>query len=380
MESLYECLGVSRDASPADIKKAWHKKALTEHPDKGGDTEAFQKLQRAYNILSDPEKRATYDATGHCDDGPDSGPGHGSGPGCIDISQIFSMFGNGIGVPGGIPFPMFGGGGGRGESAKSPRGPNKIHEIGVSLHDLYHGASFPLRIKRDILCVGCKGKGGSKYETCAACGGRGMRMKQMQMGPMLAMTTEPCGLCNQTGQRVTNKCDDCAGRCVSESMTALEVVIEPGMQEGDRIVFPGKCSESPAFETPGDILLIIRPASTDSDEWIRRGEELGYEIHLSLAESLLGWERHIDNHPSGKPLHIVWSNGMVREGEVLRIPTWGMPKRGEAEKKGDLRLICRIKGDQGAWSEEQRCALKSVWPDWKEPVLMDYSISPQTSS
>jgi DnaJ family protein A protein 2 len=165
----------------------------------------------------------------------------------------------------------------------------------------------------------------------------------------------------------------------------LDVVIEPGMQEGDRIVFPGQCSESPDFETPGDVILVVRSASTDTAAWERRGADLIVKVELTLAESLLGWSRSLSGHPSGLSVPLVWRGGVVRDGEVLRVPGWGMPRRSAASavgEKGELRLLCRVAvvdmaNGQGAWSEEQQRALKSVWPDWVEPVEEEGSVKPE---
>jgi DnaJ-class molecular chaperone len=129
------------------------------------------------------------------------------------------------------------------------------------------------------------------------------------------------------------------------------------------------------YEAPGDVILVIRAATTDSEKWLRRGPELAMEVTLDLAESMLGWERHIEDHPSGRHLHIIWADGVIRDGEVLRIPGWGMPVRGTGNH-GDLRIICRVSAVQGTWSEEQLRALKSVWPDWVQPAAVEGAATP----
>ena len=234
-------------------------------------------------------------------------------------------------------------------------------------------------MKRDVLCHDCGGKGGTRMEACTPCGGKGFRVRGQQMGPIMAMTQEPCATCAHTGQRITEECGICKGKRVIESESFLDVVIEPGMKEGDRLTFAAQCSESPQFETPGDVILVIRSATTDGGQWIRNGADLTCEVHLTLAEALLGWGRQIEVHPSGRPLHVVWKNGVVQEGEVLRITGWGMPIRG-GSGLGDLRLVCRVQTDQCAWSEEQQRALMSVWPSWIEPVIKEDSVVPSRPS
>ena len=360
---LYAELGVERGATPDEIKRAYRRESLKRHPDRGGNTEDFQRLQIAHEILSDPARRAEYDATGQI---PGAAEGPGGGGGMPDLSSIFgSIFGGGIPMP---PPGFFAGGGG--PQARAARGPNKIHEIGLSLPDLYVGKKFKMRMKRDTLCSDCEGKGGKRVEPCKACRGAGMRMRAQQMGPMMAMVQEPCGDCAQTGQKVLEACGGCKGRRVVERTSDLDVTVEPGMQDGDRIVFPGQCSESPMFDAPGDVVLVVRTAVAEGGMWQRRGPDLVAEIQLTVAESLLGWSRELGEHPSGRPLRLAWRDGVLRDGEVLRVPGWGMPIRGGgAATHGELKLVCRVATlDQGAWTEEQVAALRRVWPEWTEPM------------
>lgn len=375
-EDLYALLGVARDATEEEIKRAYKKAALVAHPDRPtGSKERFQAVNAAYTVLSDSAKRAEYDATGRVPmDGGDGGGGGGGGP---DISEILgSLFGRGFGTPDGIPIPIFGGmggGGGGPVSMKMPRGPNKLHEIGVTLADLWAGKTFTLNMKREVLCGDCAGAGGSRMEACGACAGRGFRMRRQQMGPMIIASQEPCAECRGSGQKAADRCGGCEGRRVVGRDSVLDVRIEPGMQEGDRLVFPGQCSESPDFETPGDVVLVLRPAAGADDGWIRRGADLMVEVRLGIAEALLGWERRLEGHPSGKPVEIVWTEGVIRDGEVLRVPGWGMPIRGsnDGARFGDLRLVCRVERMEGSWSEEQRRALQSVWPGWRAPTPVE---------
>ena len=242
--TLYKELGVEKGASAEDIKKAYKKEALARHPDRGGDKAEFQRLQAAYDILSNPEKRAYYDSTGQV---PGEENGHQGMP---DISSMFgSMFGQGHGGPFGS---MFGGQGGpfgfnpfgSQGAVRAEKGPNKLHDIGVSLANLYTGKAFTLNMKRDVVCHGCSGSGGSRMDLCNACNGKGVRIRAVQMGPITTMTHEQCGACDHTGKRIAEECKICRGRKLLENELNLEVVIEPGMQEGDRIVFAEKCSES----------------------------------------------------------------------------------------------------------------------------------------
>jgi DnaJ family protein A protein 2 len=147
------------------------------------------------------------------------------------------------------------------------------------------------------------------------------------------------------------------------------------MSAGDRIVCVGMCSDSPQFRQPGDLILVLQNAGDAAEIWGRKETTLNREVTISLAEALLGWERRFDDHPSGKPLHIVWSGGSLAHDEILRIPGWGMPHR-KGEEKGDLRIRCKIQNEPCTWSEEQLRALREVWPGWVAPVGGDDTQTP----
>ena len=356
-QTLYEILGLaSRTASPDDIKKAYRKAALQHHPDRGGDKETFQAIQKSYDILSDPKKREIYDVTGSTEDVG----GGSSGGGMPDFATMASMFfGFGGGGGGGVGGPHR-----KNRRPRAAKGPNKIHEIGVSLTDLYHGKKFTLNMKRDIFCSDCDGAGGEQVD-CAVCKGTGLQQRHQQMGPFgMAMVMGPCQGCSGEGQTVTTTCSACKGRKLVERETALDVVIEPGMSDGDRIEFAGQCSESPAFGTPGDVVLVIRMLD-DTNGWTRIGSDLTHEVTLTLAESLLGFERVLSVHPKNDQITILWTGGPVRDMETLRIPARGMPDRLTGEM-GDLLILCKVERTESL-TEEQRRIGKSMWPDWKEP-------------
>lgn len=363
MPNLYELLGVAKDASEDDIKKAWRRKALSDHPDKGGDKEKFQEAQNAYRVLSDEKLRRIYDQTGQVPNDDGSVEGHGPQGGGPDMSHIFGqMFG------GGFPFPGFPGmGGPPPPGQKAPRGPNKHHEIGLSLKDFYKGRTINIRMTRDVLCETCGGKGGKQPMSCGACGGRGVRIQQMQMGPMITVNQMPCGVCEQTGQVCAEKCGRCGGKRTTQADLSIEARIDPGMHEGERIVFPRQCSESPQYEEPGDFVLILRYSNSDNTGWNRDGNNLRRDVEISLGEALLGFERRFSDHPSESEVCVAWAGGPLFEGEVLRMKGLGMPVRGSTER-GDALITVRIRREQRTWSEEEASSLKKVWPDVRAVV------------
>lgn len=384
--TLYDLLGVCRESSAEDIRAAFKAKALIHHPDRGGDAEMFKQVKSAYDVLVDPKARSLYDQTGrvptNTEDGHDGFP-----------PDIASMFGPG--GPGGMFGNMFGSmfGSPPSQDAKPFCGPDKTHDIGVTLSDLYHGKTLTVNMKRDILCTVCKGKGGLSFKTCSDCNGAGMRMRVQMMGPFKTLSQESCMACHQTGQQVRDKCATCKGRCVVECENSIQVEIQPGMREGEHIVFPRQCSESPVFEHPGDLHLVLRHADSDSSkgavetvEWVRQKEaDLACEITLTLAEALLGFSRTFGGdkvdcqkpaHPSGRELQLVWTNGPLYDRDQLCLPGWGMPRlrkstgtsTGTDIAYGDLYVSCRIGSVVQTLTEAQREALRIVWPEWVPPA------------
>lgn len=235
---------------------------------------------------------------------------------------------------------------------KAPRGPNKLHDIGLTLQDLYNGKTFTLHFKRDVLCKPCDGKGGDR-SPCNACGGRGIRLMQQQMGPFVTMTQSPCGSCQQTGSIVTTPCTTCKGKRLVDEEVALEAQVKPGMKEGDRIVFAGKCSESPQFAEPGDVILVIRESGSSS--FRRESDTLTCDIEISLAESLLGFTRNLEGHPSGSTVTVT-SDAVRRHGDTIVVEGKGMPITSGGF--GSLILKCNV--TPCILTEEQKALLRPV--------------------
>jgi DnaJ-class molecular chaperone len=336
--SLYDTLGISKGADADEVKKAYRKLAMKHHPDKGGDAEAFKRIQKAYEILSDDQRRAVYDATGS-EDGEGGGPG---GPGGMPFP-----FPGGMG--GGIPFDlgglfgMFGGGGPGprpgGPKRKLAKGPVKIQEIPLSLWDFYHGKVLKLKIDRQKFCDGCKGEGAVGWSPCGGCGGSGMRQQMVMMGPMQAMMNTPCGECRGEGKKATSQCWDCKGSKFKTEEKILTVRVEPGMLPGESVVFPRECSDQEEYLEPGDLHIVVVQA--DEDKGLTRVSTMGetatdlqVSASVSLEASLLGTQVTIQGHP-GHPQGLVVEIPVgVFNGERIRIVGEGMPKRGGT--RGDL--------------------------------------------
>jgi len=177
-------------------------------------------------------------------------------------------------------------------------------------------------------------------------------MQQQQMGPMMIMSQRPCPSCQQTGTVVKDACSLCKGKKVGEEETSLEAHIKPGTKDGDRIVFPEKCSESPQYDKPGDVILVVHEVA---DPMYQRSENaLTCDIELSLAESLLGFERTLA-HPSGT---VEIQSGIVRHTDVLTIEGKGMPL---IDGSGFGPLLVRCLVTSATLTEAQKEKMKEVF-------------------
>ncbi|VAI22916.1 unnamed protein product [Triticum turgidum subsp. durum] len=295
----YEILGVPKDASQDDLKKAYRKAAIKNHPDKGGDPEKFKELAQAYEVLSDPEKREIYDQYG--EDALKEGMGGG---GMHDPFDIFQSFFGG----GGNPF----GGGGSSRGRRQRRGEDVVHPLKVSLEELYNGTSKKLSLARNVLCSKCNGKGSKSGASmkCAGCQGAGYKVQIRQLGPgMIQQMQQPCNECRGSGETISDKdrCGQCKGEKVVHEKKVLEVVVEKGMQHGQKITFPGEADEAPDTVT-GDIIFVLQ--QKEHPKFKRKGDDLFYEHTLTLTEALCGFQ-YVLAHLDGRQLLIKSNPGEV---------------------------------------------------------------------
>ena len=327
--SLYDRLGVQRNAGVDDIKKAYRNLAREHHPDKGGDPEKFKEIQEAHEILSDERRRQVYDATGSTNEqtqGPPSG---------FPFSDIFSMFGmGGMGAP-------------HQQNQRSGKGPSNLVNIPLKLENFYRGVEVAMNFKQEKKCRDCA----SSYSTCGVCGGMGVRMMAQRMGPMMMQTQVHCGPCGGKGQSGSSEgCSGCGGKRMIVRERSLTVNVRPGMQVGERIVFEGECSETIDSDTPGDIVAQLQLQGSGF-EW--RGDDLLCSRTISYAESILGFERVLDDHPSGGNPVYRWEGGPIIGGTVLTIVGGGMPNKSGGF--GDLKLRVEItptRVDLTPWDHE----------------------------
>eukprot|EP00850_Spirogloea_muscicola_P009069 SM000050S16994 [mRNA] locus=s50:342576:344951:+ [translate_table: standard] len=352
---FYDVLGVPKNATTDDLKKAYRKAAIKNHPDKGGDPEKFKELSQAYEVLSDAEKREIYDQYG--EDALKEGMGGGGGMhNPFDIFESF--FGSG---GGGHPF---GGGGGSGRR-RQRRGEDVVHALKVTLEDLYNGTSKKLSLSRNVICTKCKGKGSKTGASgrCAGCQGSGMKVSIRQLGPsMIQQMQHVCPECKGSGETISekDKCTACKGNKVVQEKKLLEVHVEKGMLNGQKITFPNEADEAPDTVT-GDIVFVLQ--QKEHPIFKRKADDLFVEHTLSLTEALCGFHfplTHLDN----RQLLIKTNPGeIIKPGQFKAINDEGMPQYQRPFMKGRLYIHFSVDfPESGSLSLEQTKLLESVLP------------------
>ena len=328
-KNYYEILGVSSSADAAEIRKQYKKLCLTHHPDKGGSEEAFQSVQKAYEVLSDERKKSIYDQTGADPDEQMSG----QGPVEMDLGNMFAnMFGGGGFNPfSGQPMPR----------QKRNKPTPKMHEISVSLYDFYHGKQLKVQFERSRFCTGCKGNGSKTTVKCNDCQGRGMVENIMMMGPgMHAISRGPCMPCKGLGKVASGTCDTCKGKKFFNQEKVLDIHIEPGMKPGDTVVFPCVCSDSLDYEEAGDVHIIFQEAD-ETYNLKRDKDDLHTVVSISLKESLLGTSFVIMNHPKYKEGYTVVIPAGTQHMETVVVVGEGMAKR-NSKHFGNLCILTKV--------------------------------------
>ncbi|KAI8320368.1 DNAJ domain-containing protein Mas5 [Martensiomyces pterosporus] len=349
---LYDTLGVSPNATDSEIKKAYRKLALMYHPDKNPNAgDKFKEVSHAYEILSDDQKRQMYDQFGEAGLNGDAG-GMGGG---INPEDLFSQF---FGGGGG----MFGGGGRRGPSGPR-RGRDMAHALKVSLEDLYKGKTSKLQVTKNIICATCDGKGGKDgaVQECRKCHGQGIEVVIRQMGPMVQQIQQQCRQCGGAGEEIDerNKCKKCNGRKVISERKQLEVHIEKGMKEGQKIAFKGEADQAPGV-IPGDIVIIVD--EKEHPRFKRRGDDLYYEAEIDLITALAGGNVHVQ-HLDDRVLNVTILPGeVIKPGEVKAVEGEGMPSY-RHHNMGNLYIKFNIRFPESNWtSEEQIKQLEAILP------------------
>lgn len=345
----YEVLGVSKNATAEEIKKAYRQKAIQFHPDKNpGDKaseEKFKEAAEAYEILSSPEKKQRYDQFGHAGMGNQGGF---SGQ-HMTMEDIFSSFGDIFGGGGFSGFGGFGGGGSRGQRVN--RGSNLRIKVTLNLSEVANGCEKKLKVKKYISCDSCHGsgaKGGSGHTTCSTCRGSGQvtRISNSIFGQIQQSST--CPTCSGEGKIITQKCEKCYGEGLIQGEEVVTVKIPAGVGEGMQLSVGGKGNAARRGGVPGDLLVLI--AEEEHPELIRDENDLIYNLFLSFPDLALGLTAEIPTIDGKVKVKI---EAGTQPEKILRLRGKGIPDV-NGYGKGDLLVKIHAWVPQKLSSEERK--------------------------
>lgn len=323
----YKILGVGKNASDAEIKKAYRKLARQYHPDRNpGDKQAeerFKQISQANDVLSDPDKRKAYDRGG--------GLGGFGMPGGFDPSSFGGGFTD-------ILSNLFGGGGGgaggRGANARTGRAPEARGadletEVALTFDESVHGAQVPLAVSTSQPCPTCHGTGakpGTSPKVCPACSGRGIESQSQGIFSI----SQPCSRCGGSGTVIDDPCPTCSGSGARRSVRRLRVNVPAGVRDGSRVKLAGKGEPGLRGAPPGDLFVITRVSDSPVFKWT--GENVEVEVPLTIPEAIRGAVIEVPTLNGSKRLRVAPG---TRHGTVQRLRGEGPPRLG-AKGNGDL--------------------------------------------
>jgi len=348
MSDYYAVLGVPRDADESALKKAYRKMAMQYHPDRnGGDPEAearFKEIAEAYEVLTDPERRAVYDRYGEA--GLKRGAGGGQGFHHFDLSEALNIFMRDFGGFAGFE-EMFGGGRGGAPTAADRRGNDLRASVQLAIADVAQGAKRTLTYKVLVPCEDCGGRGarkGTRPVSCDSCGGAGhvRRSQRSVFGQFVSVGV--CPTCHGEGSIVKEPCEICRGDGRTRTDRTVSVDVPPGVSAENYITLRGQGHAGPRGGAAGDLVVTLE--IEDDPRFLRHGDDLIHDIPLSFSQAALGDEVLVPT-PWGD--ETVTVDPGTQAGTILRLKGRGLPHLGSG-KKGDLHL--RI----GIWTPEQLSA------------------------
>lgn len=331
----YETLGVPRSASEADLKKAYRKLALENHPDRNPDDpaaeERFKAIGEAYAVLSDPEKRAQYDRFGFVG-GPGAEGGHGGFSADFGdlggFTDLFdSLFGDAFGA---------GGGGRRRRAGRSQRGADLRYNLELPLSDVLTGASRALKLPKMRPCGTCTGSGlrpGHSAAVCGRCQGTG----QMVFTQGFFRVNRPCDECAGTGEIVRDPCVDCRGAGRTEGQQTLEVTLPAGVDDGSRLRLSGEGEAGIAGGPPGDLYVVLSIEPHPLFE--RDGKDLHCDVPLSFVQATLGDQIEVPTLEGKVTMRVPEG---TQSGKLLRLRGKGLPP---LQPRAEPSQLERMRGD-----------------------------------
>ena len=330
----YEVLGVDRNASANDIKKAYRKLAIQYHPDKNPDNkeaeEKFKEAAEAYSVLSDPDKKARYDQFGFEGVNGAGGAGGFGGAG-MDINDIFSMFGDIFGGRGGFGGGFGGFGGGSAGPAKH-RGSDQRVKVRLTLQEIANGVTKKFKLKKYVPCTHCNGSGAENgaVETCPECKGTGRVLRTQQSFFGMMRSEVACPRCNGQGKVIKTKCQHCNGDGIVMGEEIVEVNIPAGVYEGMQLSMRGKGNAGKFNGIPGDLLILVEEEKHPT--LVRDENDLIYSLLLDIPTAALGGFAEIPTIDGKAKVTI---DPGTQPGKVLRLRGKGLPTL-NGYGKGDI--------------------------------------------
>ncbi len=314
----YEILGVAKNASEDEIKKAYRKLAIKYHPDKNPDDkqaeDKFKEAAEAYEVLSSAEKRQRYDQFGHAGVGGSASGGFGGG---MNMDDIFSQFGDIFGGAFGGSF----GGSSRGGRRVS-RGTNLRVKVKLSLKDIANGVEKKIKVNKHVACKTCHGSGAKngQYETCRTCHGSGVitRVQQTILGAMQTQST--CSACHGEGKIIKDKCNTCHGDGIVREEEVITINIPAGVTEGMQLSMSGKGNAAPRGGINGDLLIVIE--EEEHPLLKREGSHIIYQLYISFPDAALGTSVEVPTIDAKAKIKI---DPGTQSGKVLRLKGKGLP-------------------------------------------------------
>ena len=343
MRDLYEVLGVSRDASGEEIKKAYRKKAMKYHPDRNpGDKNAeekFKEAANAYDVLSDDARRRQYNQFGHTSNGTRQ-------PNYTDINDIFGAFGDiftgARGGGGSIFGDIFGGATtGRRERIQGVPGGDIRVRLRVTLNDIANGVTKPVTIRRQVECEACNGSGakdGSQsMQRCGTCNGSGetRHISRTMLGQVVSV--QPCRQCGGEGQIIKDACKECYGEGRVEARRTVDVKVPLGVSEGEYINLRGQGDAGKRGGPPGSLQVLFKEVSDENFE--RDGADLYHDLYISFPDAALGTEVAIPTLEGTTSLTI---KPGTQPGQMIRVYGKGLPHLNTSERRGNLYVGVKV--------------------------------------
>jgi molecular chaperone DnaJ len=354
----YEILGVGRSESADEIKKAYRKLAIKHHPDKNpGDHTAedkFKEAAEAYEVLSNPDKRARYDRFGHAGLGNSAQGGGGAHD--MNMEDIFSQFGDIFGGGGGGGFESFFGGGGRSQQ-RVHQGTNLRVKVKMKLEEIAHGTEKNLKLKKQVSCDVCKGSGAENnkgVQQCPTCHGTGQikRVTNTFLGQM--MTASACNICNGDGKIITNKCKTCHGEGRVNGEEVVNLNIPAGVMEGLQLSVSGKGNAAMRGGVPGDLIVLIEE---EEHPFLKRDNlDVIYDLSVNFADAALGTSVEVPTIDGRAQIHIPAG---TQSGKMFKLKDKGIPEL-QGRHKGDelvyvnVHVPTKLSSDEKALLEKLR--------------------------